>query len=139
MAAGGGLLADSAGGVTLRRTLVARNSIAADSAGGSAIVQGGGITNFGLMTLEQSHVVANSGSAAASSGVVEGGGIWNSNFDGGPPTTPQLTLIDTEVTANRLTAGPEVTVRGGGLFTTFAVTTTRTVIAGNQPDQCFGC
>ena len=32
-----------------------------------------------------------------------------------------------------------LTIQGGGLFTTFPVTLTKTVLAGNKPDQCFGC
>ena len=63
---------------------------------------------------------------------------------GGP--APQLTLTDTVVTANRLTASEGVFSQGGGLYTAdpfggppFPVTLTRTVIAGNKPDQCVGC
>jgi hypothetical protein len=29
--------------------------------------------------------------------------------------------------------------QGGGLYTDFPATIQRTVIAGNAPDQCFGC
>ncbi len=139
VANGGGLLSVSVGGVTVRSSLIARNSITATSAAGAAFVQGGGVTNFGLMTLERTLVVGNSGTASAASGFVQGGGIWNSNFDGGPPTTPQLTLTDTAILSNKLTASPGITPHGGGLFTTFPVALTRTLIAGNQPDQCFGC
>jgi len=139
VAAGGGLLAASFGGVTIQRSLITRNSITADSANGSAFAQGGGIANFGLMTLEQTRVIANSGSANGPTGAVQGGGIWNSNFQGGPPTTPQLNLTDTDITANNLGSSPAGTPQGGGLYTTFPVTRTRTVIAGNKPDQCFGC
>ncbi len=139
VAAGGGLLSVSVGGVTVRSSIIARNSISATAASGAAFVQGGGITNFGLLTLEKTLVVRNSGTASAESGVVQGGGIWNSNFDGGPPTVPQLTLTDSAILGNRLSASPGITSHGGGLFTTFPVALTRTLIAGNQPDQCFGC
>jgi len=61
--------------------------------------------------------------------------IWVSF--GGPP--PSLALTDSVVTANRVSGSAGITVQGGGLFTTFPVTLTRTVIAGNKPDQCFGC
>jgi hypothetical protein len=33
----------------------------------------------------------------------------------------------------------EGNAQGGGLYTASPVTLTRTVIAGNKPDQCFGC
>ena len=49
------------------------------------------------------------------------------------------TLVDSAVTGNRLSAGPGITPQGGGLYTTFPLTITRTVIAGNQPDRCSGC
>jgi hypothetical protein len=139
VATGGGLLSDSVGGVTMRTSRIARNRIAATTAAGAVFVQGGGVTNFGLMTLEKTLVIGNVGSATAASGVVQGAGIWNSNFEGGPPTTPQLTLTDSAILANKLTASPGITPQGGGLFTTFPVMLTRTVIAGNQPDQCSGC
>ena len=32
-----------------------------------------------------------------------------------------------------------MTARGGGIFTTFGVDLLRTIVTGNQPDQCFGC
>ena len=50
------------------------------------------------------------------------------------------------VTANRLEAAPGITPQGGGIFSAnifsgdpIAFTLTRTVIAGNKPDQCVGC
>ena len=94
------------------------------------------ISNFGQTTLERTLVVGNMVTASGAAGSAQGGGIWNSNF-GGPPSV--LTLTDSVVTANTLSASPGITVQGGGLFTTFAVTLTRTVITGNKPDQCFGC
>jgi len=138
-AAGGGLLADSVGGVTVRRSLVGRNSVGATSANGSVFLQGAGVTNFGLMTLDRTQVIDNSGTARGPGGSIQGGGIWNSNFDGGPPTVPQLTVTDSVVTANRLSASGGLTPQGGGVYTTFSIAFTRTAITGNRPDQCFGC
>jgi hypothetical protein len=43
------------------------------------------------------------------------------------------------VTRNSLSGSPGITVQGGGLFTTLPVTLRHSVIAGNTPDQCFGC
>jgi hypothetical protein len=137
--AGGGLLSISAGGVALRNSLVAGNRIAATTASGSTFAQGGGIANFGLITLDHTAVVGNSGSATGPSSTVQGGGIWNSDFDGGPPVVAQLTLVDSLVTGNRLSGSPGAKIQGGGLYTTFPVVLTRTLIVGNQPDQCFGC
>jgi len=139
VATGGGLLAASADGATIQRSLIAHNSISADSTNGSVFVQGGGVTNFGLLTLDQTRVVANRGASRSTGAVIQGGGIWNSNFQGGPPTTPQLTLTNSEITANTLSASPPATPQGAGLYTTYPVALTRTAIAGNRPDQCFGC
>jgi hypothetical protein len=43
------------------------------------------------------------------------------------------------VTTNTLTAAAGVSVHGAGLFTTAPVAQTGSVIAGNAPDDCFGC
>ena len=79
----------------------------------------------------------------APGGVALGGGILNITF--GSPVLPQLTLTDSVVTANRLSATPGISPAGGGIFsadifsgTPFPVTLTRTVIVGNSPDQCVG-
>jgi hypothetical protein len=58
-------------------------------------------------------------------------------FVSGPPV--ELTLIDSLVARNTLLGGSGIERRGGGLFTTEPVTLTRTRLAGNVPDQCFGC
>ena len=127
---------DVDGVATIRDSRIVANSATANAPGGTAIALAGGISNFGRTTLERTLVVGNSVTANGAAGSVQGGGIWNSNF-GGPPSV--LTLTDSVVTANTLSASPGLTAQGGGLFTTFAVTLTRTVIAGNKPDQCFGC
>jgi hypothetical protein len=53
----------------------------------------------------------------------------------------QLTLQNTAIIRNSLTASPGLMVQGAGLFTTPPATTTLThaLIAHNTPDQCFGC
>jgi hypothetical protein len=71
------------------------------------------------------------------------GGIFNTQAPADAP--PELTLSDSVVTANKLDAKPGVTSQGGGIYTAdftgepLPITLTRTVVAGNQPDQCFGC
>jgi hypothetical protein len=68
--------------------------------------------------------------------VAQGGGIWNSRFSD-PPV--RLTLKNTIVTRNSLTASSGITPQGGGLYTTFHVKRSHTRIALNSPDQCAGC
>jgi hypothetical protein len=51
----------------------------------------------------------------------------------------RLALVDSAVTGNTLTASAGITMQGGGLFTLFPVTLTDSVVAGNVPDQCYGC
>jgi hypothetical protein len=133
IAAQGGL---SVGGVaTVRNSLISGNSASADSVGGVVLAGGGGIGSFGQLTLERTVVSGNTATANGASGSLQGGGITNFTL-GGPP--PQLTLTDSAVVGNRLSGSPGVTLQGGGLFTAFPITRTRTVIAGNTPDQCFG-
>ena len=134
IAAQGGL--GVAGVATVRNSIVASNRVTADSATGAAIVGGGGVANFGQTTLRGTLVIGNSATANGASGSAQGGGINNFTLGGPPPT---LTLTDSAVLANKLTASPGITPQGGGLYTAFPVTLTRTVIAGNKPDQCYGC
>jgi len=155
--AGSGFLAEAdAGGLqiqdvtTLRNSRVIGNTLSATSASGIAFGSGGGIFNLGAsLTLERTVVAGNSAAATGVTGVNLGGGIGNIQFFG---PAPQLTLVDSVVTANRLTPSPGVASQGGGLFNLevtspvpfdtgnpFPLTLTRTVIAGNEPDQCAGC
>ena len=123
---------------------------AATACGGSGDKAGGaGGGKAVVLTLERTVVAANSAAATGVTGVNLGGGIGNIQFFG---PAPELTLTDSVVTANRLTASPGVASQGGGLFNLevmstdpfstgnpFPVTLTRSVIAGNGPDQCAGC
>ena len=43
------------------------------------------------------------------------------------------------VTRNELKASAGLDVHGAGMFTSFPVALTNTLIAQNTPDQCFGC
>jgi hypothetical protein len=133
---GGGLEVD--GVATISDTLIAANRVTSTAGSGDAFAAGGGLANAGQTTMQRTLVVGNSVSGQGGGGVVQGGGIWNGRFDDAAPL-PQLTLTDTAITGNRLSAGPGPSVQGGGLFTIAPVTRTRTVIAGNRPDQCFGC
>jgi hypothetical protein len=124
---------------TISDSLVSGNTTTATSTTGSVIVEGAGIGNIGLLALRDTTVSRNTGTASGPSGIAQGGGIWNGALPGATETEHQLTLTDSAVTLNTLTAGAGITVQGGGLFTTFPVTLKDSVIARNVPDQCFGC
>lgn len=118
-------------------SVIRDNTVTAAGGTGAATIFGAGLVNEGLLTLRDDHVGNNRGIAIGTSGYAQGGGIWNSLI--GNPVNPQLTLEDTSVTGNTLTASTGVLIQGGGIFTTFPVTLTNSRIAGNSPDQCYGC
>jgi hypothetical protein len=139
------------GVTTLRDSRVSDNTLSSTSATGAAFGSGGGLFNLGaVLTLERTLVVGNSATATGVGGVNLGGGIGNVQFFG---PAPELAMTDSVVTANRLSASPGIASLGGGLFNLevtnldpfatgrpFPITQTRTVIAGNKPDQCAnGC
>jgi hypothetical protein len=125
--------------LTIRNSTISRNTATALSTTGSASVQGAGVFNDGLLELINSRIAENSGTATAPAGEAQGGGVWNGDEFTGPPV--QLTLQNTAIIRNSLTASPGLMVQGAGLFTTPPATTTLThaLIAHNTPDQCFGC
>ena len=93
--------------------------------------------NDGRLVLWNVLVTENSDVANGPTGVARGGGIWNGSLFNSPPI--ELTLERTNVTRSTLSASAGLTVQGGGLFTDFPVTLTSSRIAGNTPDQCYGC
>jgi len=125
--------------LTVRDSNISGNIARATSTTGSASVQGAGIFNDGLLTLIDDSVGGNSGIATGPAGEAQGGGIWNGATFTGPPV--RLTVQDTAVTGNSLTASHGVKAQGGGLFTARPATVmlTDSVIALNIPDQCVGC
>jgi hypothetical protein len=123
--------------VTVKDSVISGNTATATSPAGSATVHGAGIYNNSLLDLRQVDVSGNTGNANGLSGAAEGGGIWNGVELSGPPVT--LTLENSSVTRNSLTGSAGIVVRGGGLFTSEPVTLTRSLVARNAPDQCFGC
>ena len=132
------------GVATIYESSISHNTLTAHSATGATNAAGGGIGSLsGQLTADRIRVVGNRATADGVAGLVLGGGVLNVAFFGGPP---QLTMTNSVVTANRLTASPSITPQGGGIYTAdifgggnFPVTLTGTIIAGNQPDQCFGC
>jgi len=138
--AGGGLgVFGNSALLTVRNSTISDNTAKALSTTGSANIQGAGIFNGGLLELINSQIADNSGTATGPTGAAQGGGIWNGDALTSPPV--QLTLQNTAVTGNSLTASPGVTVQGAGLFTTppATITLTHALIAHNTPDQCSGC
>ena len=140
----GGLEVDDGSVATIRNSSVSKNTVRADSAAGMTNAAGAGIGNLSSqVTADGTRVVGNRAIANGIGGLVIGGGVLNVAFSGGPP---QLTMTDSVVTANTLTAGPRITPQGGGIYTAdifgggnFPVTLTGTVVADNKPDQCYGC
>jgi hypothetical protein len=104
-----------------------------------ANVFGAGISNGGPIVLIGDEVNDNLGTATGLSGTAQGGGVWSSS-EVYSPVPPQLTLENTTVTQNALIGSHGVTLQGGGLFTdpSESVTLTRSLIALNIPDQCYG-
>jgi hypothetical protein len=138
----GGMEVDSP--VTVRDSLVARNSLSVQAPLG-AIAFGGGITMFGAdLTLERTVVVANSVSATSPPGPMPFGGVasaFGGGIANGAPGIPTavLTLKDSVVNANRLSGSAGLPLQGGGVFSPNGIVRTHSVIAGNKPDDCFGC
>ena len=123
--------------VTVEDSLIAGNTAVARSHSGDAQIVGAGVLNNSLLTLRDTAVSHNSGRAVGAGGTAQGGGIWNGILLTGPPV--ELTLDRSLVTGNSLTASAGIERSGGGVFTTEPIVRNRTLIAGNSPDQCFGC
>jgi hypothetical protein len=125
------------GQTVIRNSVVSGNLLRSSSTSGAATAQGGGLVNNGVLKLESVRVSDNVVRAAGPFGAAEGGGIWNGLVFLPPPV--QLSLVRTIVTGNSAAGSTGVAVRGGGLFTAFPVDATQSRIAGNRPDECFGC
>ena len=123
--------------LTVSDSAISGNTAIARTSTGSATITGAGILNDSLLKLDKVVVSGNAGTATGPSGTAQGAGIWNSTDISGPPV--QLTLDNTAVTGNSLSGSPGITLQGGGMFTTLPVTLIHSLIAGNIPDQCFGC
>lgn len=123
---------------TIENSTIRDNTVTATAPTGAATVQGVGILNNGPLLISNARVGRNYGTADGLTGFAQGGGIWNGQLFAGPDSP--LTLQNTHVDGNVLTASPGPTVQGGGIFTPgFPVTLDNSVIAHNEPDDCFGC
>jgi hypothetical protein len=137
---GGGIVnfsTDATEPVLITDSLISGNNVTVSSATGSALVQGVGITNDGVLELRTTRISDNTGTATGPTGEAQGGGIWNGALLFGPPSA-QLTVRDSEISHNELSGSAGIALQGGGLFTTFPVTLTHSTISGNVPDNCFG-
>jgi hypothetical protein len=135
-ASGGALYIGSATRIT--NSVISGNRLTARSAEGSASVFGVGVLNDGArLVLQDDLIEDNHGTATGPEGFARGGGIWNGNLFLEKP--PHLTLNDTRVIGNTLSASPGLPIKGGGIFTAFPVARNNSQIANNVPDQCFGC
>lgn len=123
---------------TVSASSFASNQVTAQSPHASASVSGGGLLSGGALTVRNTSVSDNTATATGDAGSARGGGLFAAAAPNGPPAGP-LTLVDSHITGNVLTAHGPLTIQGGGLYTTDPTTLTRTVIDSNQPDQCFGC
>jgi hypothetical protein len=123
--------------VTLLHVQIEGNTASATSQHDAAEVVGAGIFNNSLLRLKHVTVRGNHGSAHGTTATAQGGGIWNGVYLSGPPV--ELTMEDSAITGNALTTSTGGTRQGAGLYTTEPVTRQHTVIAGNNPDNCFGC
>jgi hypothetical protein len=122
---------------TISNSSISGNAATATAPHGTATIQGVGLTNNGQLTLTNVDVERNHGVATGLSGFAQGGGIWNGQLFGGPESP--LTLVDSQVKNNVLEGSADVTLQGGGIFTTVPVTLTSSSVKHNTPDDCFGC
>lgn len=126
---------------SLTNSTVSDNHLQATSPNGSAGAVGGGVmVADNKLTLRNSTVRGNTSVITGQDGLGRGGGI----YDGPTPFEglqgSELVLVNSKVTGNSLSGSAGTTLQGGGLYVEGQpVTLTHGVIAGNSPDQCFGC
>ena len=125
------------GPAVISDSTISGNAVAATSPG-AATMLGGGVFDIGSAQLRDDQIRNNSERANAPGGNVQGGGIWAGPIPG-TPFPVQLTVADTTVTRNVLSASNAgVDLQGGGLFTTVPATPSDSTFARNTPDNCFG-
>jgi hypothetical protein len=128
---GGGIRNSTAGTLHLILSTVSANSAIAGGVTAQTAPTGGGIANFGVLTLDRSTVSGNDATATADPGATTnaiGGGISNSK---------QLTVTQSTISGNTVnaTAGTANSADGGGIFQgTIAdatITLDRATLTGN--------
>jgi len=125
---------------SIANSVISHNHVYASSPSGTVFAAGGAIViDEPGLTLRNSEVNGNTIDARGVGGSAQGGGIFDAPIANGPPGGP-LTLVTSEVTGNALTGSTGITRQGGGLYIqNLPLTLRHSVIAGNSPDQCFGC
>jgi hypothetical protein len=125
---------------SISNSLVQENRVRASSPLGAASATGGAlVADEGGMTVRNTTVSDNEAEVAGQTAIARGGGIFDAPIPDGPPGGP-LTLLNSAITGNLLTGSVAATLQGGGLYIVDApLKLTKTVIAENVPDQCFGC
>jgi len=125
---------------SITNSVIGDNHLHASSPSGTAFAAGGAIVvDEPGLTLRNSEVGGNTVDASGASGSAQGGGIFDAPIADGPPGGP-LTLVNSQVTGNALTGSAGIARQGGGLYVgNLPLTLTHSLIAGNSPDQCFGC
>lgn len=126
---------------SLTNSTVSRNRLRATSPNGSAGAVGGGVmVAENSLTLTNTTVSGNTSVVTGQDGLGQGGGI----YDGPTPFEglegSELVLVNSKVTGNSLSGSAGATLQGGGLYLqNQPLALTHSIVAGNSPDQCFGC
>ncbi len=122
---------------TITGGVISGNEATALSASGSVTEQGAGLLNNGPLVLQNVRITGNIGAVAGPKGWAHGGGVFNGKLFAEKAT---LTLRGTTISGNSLKVASGLTAQGAGLYTPgWKVTTRSSEIAGNTPDQCYGC
>ena len=118
----------------LDHVTISDNRARAEAASGGAVIDGVGLTSEGVLRISDSVISGNSGEAVGTTSSARGGGIFNALvFES---AAPKLTLQNTRVTGNSLTAN---STQGGGIYTAFPISLLGSVVTHNAPDDCSGC
>lgn len=123
---------------SITNSVIRGNAVSASSPHGSVFVAGAGLVADVGVSLRRTSVTGNIAAGRGVTGSVRGGGIFDATVPEGPPGGP-LVLVNSSVTGNVLTGSAGVSLQGGGIYVRHPITSTRTVVTGNSPDQCDGC
>jgi hypothetical protein len=125
---------------SITNSVITDNHVHGSSPGGAVFAAGGAlVVDEPGLALRNTQVTGNTVDASGANGSAQGGGIFDAQFPNGPPGGP-LSLANSSVTGNALSGSAGITLQGGGLYVEGQLPTlTHSVIAGNSPDQCFGC
>ena len=122
-------------------SVISGSVVTATTTTGNAQILGAGLLSETDLTLDRVLITANRAAARGNGGTALGGGIATGALVLGPEEAlpSALHLNGSTVTANALTGAAGVALSGGGIYSEVPVALTRSIVAGNQPDQCVGC